>query len=337
MEKSKSKKRLINHILNDLWILLMDIIAVNLSYLLALYMRFFVNGAFRDTVGFYKVYFWRFAPFYTIIAIAVFALFKLYGSKWKYAGINDMNRIISANAVTAILHVVGSVISLALMAHAQRTRMPLSYYVIGAILQFFFIVLIRFSQRFLMVEKAKFESKKNDIIPTLVVGSGAYGQTIIRHLESNTPFRAVAIAGEDSGRSMDGIPIISMEDIPSQISAKGIKAVFIADKDLSREQREEIKQASGDLVFRDYTGQLSNQTGFLPVSGLMETVEGPVTIEIDGKETQYASGIECLNALDGEYEVTGITVSRIKLRKTSEDDSWMKEYRDTEGMDVSFF
>ena len=82
---------------NDLWIMLLDILAVNLSYLLALYMRFFVHGEFRATVGYYLDYFWRFAPYYTILAIVTFALFKLYGGMWRYAGLNDMNRIIFAN------------------------------------------------------------------------------------------------------------------------------------------------------------------------------------------------------------------------------------------------
>ena len=36
-------------ILKDLWIIVLDIIAVNLSYYLALLIRFFVNGKFRPS------------------------------------------------------------------------------------------------------------------------------------------------------------------------------------------------------------------------------------------------------------------------------------------------
>ena len=53
LERSRSQlantfsQRLKDFIKNDLWIVILDILAVNLSYLLALYIRFFVNGEFR--------------------------------------------------------------------------------------------------------------------------------------------------------------------------------------------------------------------------------------------------------------------------------------------------
>ena len=90
--------RLKDFIKNGLWIVILDILAVNLSYLLALYIWFFVNGEFRVSVGYYVDYFWRIAPVYTVLAIAAFALFKLYGGMWRFAGLNDMNRIITAKA-----------------------------------------------------------------------------------------------------------------------------------------------------------------------------------------------------------------------------------------------
>lgn len=46
----------------DLWIVILDILAVNLAYFLALMLRFFVNGEFRPTVSYYQTDFLKFAP-----------------------------------------------------------------------------------------------------------------------------------------------------------------------------------------------------------------------------------------------------------------------------------
>ena len=54
---------------------------------------------------YYLTAFWQFAPFYTVLAIAVFAAFRLYGGMWRYAGINDMNRIILANLCTSVVQI----------------------------------------------------------------------------------------------------------------------------------------------------------------------------------------------------------------------------------------
>ena len=140
-------KKIWNTIARDLWIVLLDIIAVNMSYFLALMTRFYVNHEFRPTVNYYLTDWLSFTPFYTVLAIIVFIVFKLYGGMWRYAGINDMNRIIGANLCTVIIHILGTALFV--------RRMPYTYYMIGGILQFLFISLIRFAYRILLVEKKK--------------------------------------------------------------------------------------------------------------------------------------------------------------------------------------
>ena len=140
-------KKIWSSLAKDLWVALLDIIAVNAAYLLALLVRFYVNFEFRPTVTYYLTAFWQFAPFYTVLAIAVFAAFRLYGGMWRYAGINDMNRIILANLCTSVVQIVGTALFI--------RRMPITYYIIGALLQFVFVSLIRFGYRILLVEKKK--------------------------------------------------------------------------------------------------------------------------------------------------------------------------------------
>ena len=337
MEQTRKQNKVLTFLKNKGFILLLDIIAVNLAYIVALLLRFFVHGEFKVSVS-YMDYFWKIAPFYTIAAIAVFFLFRLYGGLTQYAGLNDLNRIIKAHIATTILHVVISVIVLALIPKDKNVyRMPFSYYVIGAVLQFIYITLIRFSRKIFMIEKAKIDSKKISTVPAMIIGSGDLGQKVLHHLESNTLYKPVAIAGKDSGWMMDGVPVISMDEIENQIKEKEIKAIFIADKDLSKEQRDYIKNVSEGLEMDDFTGYMSNQSGFLPLTNLLDVMDMPIVVDVDGNEQQFASAEECLSMLPGEYDVIKVQATKLVLKKREEDTSWMKVYQEQTGREVSYF
>ena len=313
-------------ILKDLWIIVFDLIAVNLSYYLALLIRFFVNGQFRPTVSYYQTDFLRFAPFYTVIAIAVFFIFRLYGGMWMYAGLNDMNRIIGANAVTAAVHVIGTLVFI--------RRMPISYYLIGAVLQFFFVVCIRFGYRILLAEKKKL--KKEETIPAIIVGSGDLGRKVLKHLEENTPYRPVSIIGQSSGQTLDGVPVIGQDQLGKIIQEKGIRRIFIADRDLSQADRETIR-ATG-IEVQDFTGALSNLTGEVPVTGLMETISSPVTVVIDGKPRTYSNGTEALSDLHTKYLVTSIRGEKIEIDLKPDDGmAYVRQHEEETGEELSFF
>ena len=325
-------KKFWKNIPKDLWIVILDIIAVNAAYFLALILRFYVNSEFRPTVSYYLTDWTRFTPFYTVLAIIVFAVFKLYGGMWRYAGINDMNRIIGASITTAVIHVIGTLIFI--------NRMPITYYVIGAILQFLFVSLIRFGYRILLVEKKKVADRKIPTVPCMVIGAGETARKAIRHLE-DTPFRAtVAIDERSAGKTLDGIPIAAdYQDVLSSV-----KAVFIADPDLTAEKRREIKEKTEELgiELQDYTGYLNNLGGRIPVSGLLELAKGPITLVIDGNEQSFDSGEEALQSIQERYDIRSIEGMRIELTKPVSTayggyEAWAKQHQEETGEEVSFF
>jgi len=317
----------------DLWIVLLDIIAVNAAYFLALLLRFYVNFEFRPSVNYYLTDWLHFTPFYTVISIIVFAIFKLYGGMWRYAGLNDMNRIIGASLTTAVIQVIGTLVFV--------RRMPITYYVIGAILQFLFISLIRFGYRILLVEKKKIANKKNSAGPALVIGGGETGRKAVLHLEENTAYwPAYVVDAKSAGKTLNGVPVVA--DLDKALSE--VKAVFIADSRLDAEQRAAIKQKSEELglELQDYTGYLSNLGGRVPLSALLELAEGKVRITIDGVEKEYASGLEALREINGRYDITNVTNLQVELRKPLaapyiEYDTWAKQHKEETGEDVSFF
>lgn len=325
-------KKIWDSIAKDLWIVLLDIIAVNASYFLALLVRFYVNGEFRVTVN-YLIGDWaKYIPFYTVLCILIFALFRLYGGMWRFAGINDMNRIIGANLCTVVVMVVGTALFI--------RRMPITYYVIGAILQFLFISLIRFGYRILLVEKKKVTGRKTPVVPAMVIGAGETARKAIAHLE-DTPFRAVVAADANSaGKILNGVPVVA----DYEESLDKVRAVFIADGSLSAEKRKEIhdKCAALNIEVQDYTGYLSNLGGRVPVSSLLGMITGPVRILVDGHEHEYADGAEALKALRDRYEVESIEGAKISLKKSSSTpyvgyDAWAQKHKEDTGEDVSFF
>ena len=153
MKKSNNGlKSFFKGLAGDLWVLLLDVIAVNAAYYLVLMLRYYVNGAMDPRAQNHLAAFLRFAPIYTVLCLIVFAVCRLYNGMWRYAGVNDMNRILTASVITSVMQVGGTII----MGHT----MPRSYYIGGALIQFLLIVLIRFAYRFVLVEQKKIASRK---------------------------------------------------------------------------------------------------------------------------------------------------------------------------------
>ena len=128
------------------WLLVLyDAIAISASYFFALWLRFdcqysriprelFLNWA-------------KFTPIYIVVSVAVFAYFRLYRSIWRFASYSELLRTFAACYVTAMLHVIG--ISLIF------GNMPVSYYIVGGIVQFCLVISVRFIYRFILLLRKK--------------------------------------------------------------------------------------------------------------------------------------------------------------------------------------
>ena len=325
-------------ITQNLWTVILDIVAVNAAYYLTLLLRFYVNNELRDVArDYYMPAFERFAPYYTVLAILVFIGFRLYGGMWQFAGINDMNRIIGANALTMAIQIVGTTL---VFPPVDHPRMPLTYYLIGALLQFIFIAGIRFGYRILLVEKRKVAGRKVSAIPTLVIGAGETARKAIAHME-DTPYRAIVAADDKSaGKTLNGVPVVA----DYRRALQSVKAVFIADRKLDPEKRREIRkkcEAEG-IEVQDYTGALANLGGKVPVASLLELARGPVTLVAEGAEKEFPDGEEALKALSEQVEVEEIRGAKIYLRKPTAAayagyDAWAEQHKEDTGEEVSFF
>lgn len=302
--------RVLDKVGKDLWVVILDVMAVNLSYFLALMIRFYVNNQFRPTVKHYLTDFAKFAPFYTILCIMLFACFKLYNGMWRYAGLNDMNRIIGASFITSMVQIAGTLLFV--------RRMPITYYVIGAFLQFLFVSIIRFGYRFIVVERKKIAKRNLPAIKVMIIGTGEIGRRVIKYLEDDSAYRPVCMIDNRSttdGKTFDGIPVLSGEQFDDAVAKFAVKAVFIADPALSKEFRENIKSIckGKNLELQDYTGYLSNLSGRLSLTALLETAQCPVVINNSDESKEFTTGDEALQNITDRYTVNGVSANGSKL------------------------
>lgn len=325
-------------ICRDLWTVLLDIVALNISWFLALLVRFYVNGALLPSAqDSYIPGFLRFAPFYTVAAILVFMAFRLYAGMWQFAGMNDMWRIVAANGVTLLLQLLGTTL---ILPPPGQSRMPVTYYGIGIMLQFLMVVLIRFGYRIILTEKQKISARGAQAVPTLIIGAGETARKAVIHL-GDTPFKVIAAADEkDAGKMINGVPVVA--DWRGKLDA--VQAVFIADRGLEAEVRREIREECErrGIKVQDYTGVLANLIGRVPLTSLLSLVPGEVTLETEGETRKFASGEEALLAIREHYEVEKISGATVTLKQSSSAvyegyDDWAREHQEKTGEEVSFF
>lgn len=326
---------------------LYDILAVNLAYWLALVVRFYVGGQINVYATWCFPAFQTFAPYYTVCCIAVFACFRLYSGIWKYAGINDMNRIIGANAVTFVIQVAGTLLFV--------TRMPITYYLLGAVMQFMAIAVSRFSFRLISTEKLVALKVRNQAgLKTMIVGVGETARIVRKGFEGDqaNAVRTVCMFDCTSGngsRLMDGIPVVrGMDRMKEYIRKYNVEYVLLADSAMSEETGREIKRIcrEADVDVQDFSGCFQVNGMELPLGKLLQYTRGPVEIITNGMAQVFADGEQAVLAMDGKYNVQSVSVHdgrlsvevskhQVVLNDLNED--WVQKMEEETGETISFF
>ena len=315
-----------NRFINDIWVAVLDIIAVNGAYLLALVIRYYVNNEFNPgSLPFINVLY-HFAPWYTLICLVVFYLFRLYGGLWRYAGISDMNRILGANAVTCAVHVIGTL--------WLYQRMPTSYYIGGAALQLIFIMIIRFAYRIFVIEKRR---TRKAIGPAMIVGTGETGEQMMRLLDTGLSYNSacfIDIGNNSNGQSINGIPIYDLDKIEEALERHSIKCVFLADLEISDNDREKIKAICKykGIDFKDYSSFFTfvgESDSFTGMQAVVQGPEGQRRIPFSPPDISDSEIAEVTDALKSGWITTGPRTKLLERRLAAYIETGKTDY-DTE-------
>lgn len=212
-----------------------DIMAVNVSYFLALLFRF--DGFFSQIPDYYVRAYVKFIPIYTILCLVIFYAYKMYQSVWQYASFNELAHTCIGSTVASLLHI--------LLITVIYYRMPISYYLWGSCFQMILLVAARFSYRFLLLEIRRVRSSDGSH-NVMVIGAGGAGQTIIRSIVRNrlSGDKVVCIIDDNPNkwnRYIDGIPIVGgRDDIMYFVEKYDIDKIYIAIPSASKENKRDI-------------------------------------------------------------------------------------------------
>ena len=282
----KNKFTLIHWQRVAVFLIIYDLLVVTGSYFMALWLRF--DCHFSEIPQHFLWPWLQFAPIYAVVSIFVFWKMRLYQSVWRFVSYVELERITIASAILAVFHTVFITVLI--------RRMPITYYAIGAIIQFLLIVFSRFAYRFLLLERGK-DAKNAARSRVMLIGAGEAGQMLLRELHSadDSDGRVCCIVDDDPnkwGRFIDGVPIVGgREDIFLNVEKYKIEKIYFAVPSISAEERRDIlnicKETNCELkilpsAFRYASNNASAKAAVIDVD--VEDLLGRAAIKTDMEE-----------------------------------------------------
>ncbi len=266
-------------------LVLYDLVTANLSYAIALWLRYDCKFS-----GIYRPYLsaWgKFTPIYAAFCLIIFWKTKLYKSIWRFASYTELLYVIQASVITGIFHTAAITLLF--------QRMPISYYIIGTIMQFIFMVGIRFSYRLVLLLRSENKNAKTRG-NVMIIGAGNAGQVISRDVRRSREIsdQVCCFIDDDPnkwGRYIDGIPIVGGRDyILESVEKYQIDKIYLAIPSATAEQRRDILEIckETDCELRNLPGMYQFMRGEITVSKMkkvsVEDLLGREPIKADMKE-----------------------------------------------------
>lgn len=228
--KSLFKEKLPNIIL----FVLLDFLVLILASTFAIWIRFDLGNVPQPFL--HNSY--QFILIDFLIIFAIYSIFKLYTSVWKYASIIELIDIILANFLFEILTYIYKLIF--------DISMPRSYYLI----EFFLLVMLtcatRLGYRVARTLHIKFENQKKNV-KTMLIGAGDAGRMIIDEIYNNSDIcdsKIICVVDDDKNKVNHYIKGLKIEgstkDIEMLADKYRIEEIIIAIPSASKETIDKI-------------------------------------------------------------------------------------------------
>lgn len=223
----------LNSFLKRFWMMLVDVILVNTSYVVAVLLYANYNWS---NVTFINMF--RYFAVVSVVIILVFSIFSLYNSIWMYAGIQELIRILGANIlsfimVTSFFSIVGSGI-------------PLNIHIIAWVFMFFFSGFSRFSFRLFSFYDSKRIKMTGAPKRVLIIGAGRAGALCLRDMKVNVGLGYLPVALIDDnvskhGSYISGVKVIGgRESIGPVVKSMNINLILLAIANVDPESKKDI-------------------------------------------------------------------------------------------------
>ena len=217
-----------------LTLVLMDMLLVNAAIFASYLLRFEFQISQIMESGYLEGYL-TIAPIYTLLAVAVFWVFRLYRSLWEFASINEFHYIVmgalGAGLVEIIVCKVGHV--------AQPTSLPFMNFI------FLLMMLVGFRYSYRIVRRLRIRPG-TDRTRTMLVGAGASGAMVLRDLQrsSHSKNQVVCMIDDDLGKVgsyLNGVQVVGDRNaIPEMVDKYDVQEIILAMPNVSQTKRREI-------------------------------------------------------------------------------------------------
>lgn len=212
-----------------------DIIFINLSSFLAVWLRFNmqIEGADRIYLNSVK----EVMVLNTVITLAIFVVFRLYTSLWRFASVKELINVIEACLLSVLMNVF-----IYFFTYKPFFR---SYFLIYGASLFLLTCVTRFSYRFLrmLYRSGKHGSQMRN---TMIIGAGEAGNMVIKELEMclSLDARICCIIDDDTrkwGTYMHGIKVVGgREQILDAAKKYSINEIIVAIPSANKVQQKKI-------------------------------------------------------------------------------------------------
>lgn len=185
---------------------ILDVVVIAFAYYLALLLRFEFDFSqmSADYVHFYQM---LIIP-YIIVCVASMWAFKLYHSVWTFASTTEFVHLVLAWLVAQF--------GIFFIYLITQIRMPLSFYIMGALFGFFFTATLRFAYRFLRMIKLRLQAgsaSDGARERVMIIGAGSAGRELIHEIKytDKLDWKVVCFIDDNpskKGKYIDGVPIV---------------------------------------------------------------------------------------------------------------------------------
>ena len=244
-------------------LMIFDVIAICASYFLALWLRF--DLTYSAILPKYIQAYQSFIVPFALASVICFHFLGMYRSMWTFAGLNLFTRCIMVFGGSGLIH--------ALVITVFFERMPISYYVIGLILQTTLMTAVRFGNRFriyfLMKRKGRSMPQGKHI---MLIGAGDAGQSIFREISQRKDGDRVVCVIDDNPnkwhRDFNGVPVVGGRDeILAAVEKYKVDQIFLTMPSAPQEAKRDILNICSETECEVRT---------LP--GIYQLVKGEVTV-----------------------------------------------------------
>lgn len=249
-------------------LIIYDIFACSVSYLAALWLRF--DGRFSLIPDLYLRVYQNFVIPYAVVAVLVFLCLKMYRSMWRFASFVELFRATAGSLLASAIYTASVIIYMS-VRNGEYKRMPVSYFIFGAIFQLALVVAIRFSYRFMLMQKRVFISRKT--VNVMLIGAGDAGQIILRDInKSDDSDERVCCIIDDNpykwNRYIDNVPVFGGRDsILLAVEKFNIQKIYVAIPSAKKDDKREILNICSET-----------DCDVMNLPGLYQLVRGEVSI-----------------------------------------------------------